>query len=106
VPKTWAVPIGTVQSLPEHIGSLRQQILHEAATTAIKEERESRPASISTARFPHFRQPLPLLMQIFHDLSDKNEDFWFKIAPLFVKESISAGTILWNQGVLSMLFNC
>ncbi len=42
---------------------------------------------------------MPLLMQIFHDLSDKNEDFWFKIAPFFAKETIPAGTVLWNQGV-------
>jgi sulfate permease, SulP family len=100
VPKARAVPAGTAQSLPGHIGSPRLQIVHHAATTALKEEREMRPAAVSTPSFQHFRQPLPLLMQIFHDLSDKNEDFWFRISPFFVKEHISAGAILWNQGVL------
>jgi SulP family sulfate permease len=42
---------------------------------------------------------MPLLMQIFHDLSDKNEDFWFKIAPFFSMEIIPAGTVLWKRGV-------
>jgi len=43
---------------------------------------------------------MPLLMQIFNELSDKNEDFWFRIAPFFKKETLPAGTILWNQGVI------
>jgi hypothetical protein len=43
---------------------------------------------------------MPLLMQIFNELSDKNEDFWFRIAPFFKKETLLAGTILWNQGVI------
>lgn len=38
-------------------------------------------------------------MQIFQDLSDKTEDFWFRIAPFFTKENILAGTVLWKQGV-------
>jgi SulP family sulfate permease len=96
--------MGTVQSLPEDLGSPRRQILHQAATSAIKEERQTGPTVVSTPSFQHFKQPLPLLMQIFHDLSDKNEDFWFKIAPYFVKENIPVGTILWNQGVRSSIF--
>jgi sulfate permease, SulP family len=106
VPKTWAVPMGTVQSLPEDLGSPRRQILHQAATSAIKEERQTGPAVASTPSFQHFKQPLPLLMQIFHELSDKNEDFWFKIAPYFVKENIPVGTILWNQGVYILFLYC
>jgi len=55
---------------------------------------------MSNPSFQHFRQPMPLLMQIFHELSDKTEDFWFRVAPFFKKEIIPAGTILWKQGVI------
>ena len=58
-------------------------------------------SQVSHPSFENFRQPMPLLMQIFHDLSDKNEDFWFKIAPFFKREIIPAGTVMWNQGVRS-----
>jgi len=78
--------------------SPRQQIVHNAATTALKEERNLRSEGGITPKFQHFRQPMSLLMQIFHDLSDKTEDFWFKIAPFFKREVIPAGTVLWNQG--------
>ena len=97
-PQTLSVP-----SFFESLGtSPRQQIVHQAATTTIKEERKRLQGSntgVSSA-FQHFRQPMPLLMQIFQDLSDKTEDFWFSIAPFFKRECIPAGTVLWNQGVV------
>jgi SulP family sulfate permease len=99
VPKS-SPPLTTIHSIPDDFGSSpRRQILHDAATTAIKEERHFGPVLSAPSTYQHFRQPMPLLMQIFHDLSDKNEDFWFKIAPFFAKETIPAGTVLWNQGV-------
>jgi sulfate permease, SulP family len=86
-------------SFPDYMGSSpRQQILHDAAATALKEERSLRVEDAATPASQHFRQPMSLLMQIFHDLSDKNEDFWYKIAPMFKMEVIPAGTVLWNQG--------
>jgi sulfate permease, SulP family len=90
----------TLYSIPDDFGSSpRRQIVHDAATTAIKEERHFEPVLSAPSSYQHFRQPMPLLIQIFHDLSDKNEDFWFKIAPFFAQETIPAGTVLWNQGV-------
>jgi len=95
-------PTGTLYSVPDIMGSSpRQQTVHDAAASAIKEERNHAPQAMSTPSYQHFRQPMPLLMQIFHELSDKNEDFWFRIAPFFAKESIPAGTVLWNQGVFT-----
>jgi hypothetical protein len=84
--------------------SPRQQIVHDAAASAIKEEGTLGSQVMSKPSLQHFRQPMPLLMQIFNDLSDKNEDFWFRIAPFFAKETIPAGTILWNQGVILSFF--
>jgi len=100
VPKASPTFSGTLSSLPDDFGcSPRQQILNDAATSAIKEERNLGTHVMSMPSYQNFRQPMPLLMQIFHELSDKNEDFWFKIAPFFKKEFIPAGTVLWNQGV-------
>jgi len=96
VPKQAAIMNG---SFPEYIGtSPREQIVHNAAASALKEERNLKVGAEIIPAFQHFRQPMSLLMQIFHDLSDKNEDFWYKIAPFFKRESILAGTVLWNQG--------
>jgi hypothetical protein len=78
--------------------------VHDAAASAIKEEGNLGSQVTSRPSLQHFRQPMPLLMQIFHDLSDKNEDFWYRIAPFFAKETIPAGTILWNQGVMTSSF--
>jgi sulfate permease, SulP family len=95
VPKSSPPPL----SFPDMGASPRQQIVHDAAASAIKEEGTLGSQAMSKPSYQHFRQPMPLLMQIFHDLSDKNEDFWFRIAPFFAKETIPAGTVLWNQGV-------
>jgi sulfate permease, SulP family len=104
VPKSTVPSLALYPSSADYMGSSpRLQVVYNAATSAIKEERDLRPKGSSTPSFQHFRQPMRLLMQIFHDLSDKNEDFWFKIAPLFTKENIPAGTVLWNQGVCAIL---
>jgi sulfate permease, SulP family len=102
VPKLSPQTSGIIVPLPEDIGaSPRQRILHHAATTAMKdEERDIRSQAKSRPAYQHFRQPLPLLLQIFSELSDKNEDFWFRLVPFFKKQYIPAGTILWNQGVI------
>ncbi|KAK0948761.1 hypothetical protein LTR91_026991, partial [Friedmanniomyces endolithicus] len=61
-------------------GSPRQNFLHEAATTAITETREP-----EQPRWQGFKQPLPLLLQAFQDLTDKSEDFWFRAVRFFTK---------------------
>jgi SulP family sulfate permease len=50
------------------------------------------------SRYQNFRQPLRLLLQTFQGLTDKNEDFWFRILPFFTKKEIYAGTILYHRG--------
>ena len=74
------------------ISSPRQHQLHEAATTTLEEDHSS------SQKWSAFREPLPLLMQIFEDISDKNEDFWHKAIPYFEKVTYPRGSILFNAG--------
>lgn len=45
-----------------------------------------------------FGEPLRLLLQIFTDLSDQNEDFWFRAVPFFAARRYAAGEVLYRQG--------
>ncbi|KAK0365636.1 hypothetical protein LTR02_014245 [Friedmanniomyces endolithicus] len=74
-------------------GSPRQNFLHEAATTAITETREP-----EQPRWQGFKQPLPLLLQAFQDLTDKSEDFWFRAVRFFTKRDFVKGQMLYNRG--------
>ncbi|KAK0935087.1 hypothetical protein LTR29_013325 [Friedmanniomyces endolithicus] len=74
-------------------GSPRQNFLHEAATTAITETREP-----EQPRWQGFKQPLPLLLQAFQDLTDKSEDFWFRAVRFFAKRDFVKGQMLYNRG--------
>ncbi|KAK3341395.1 sulfate transporter family-domain-containing protein [Lasiosphaeria hispida] len=52
----------------------------------------------SLARWRSFREPLRLMLQIFQDVSDKNEDFWFRAVRYFVRREYTASTILFRRG--------
>jgi len=68
----------------------RNQLLQAAATTLDENPMES--------RYQNFKQPLRLILQTFQGLTDKNEDFWFRAVPYFVKKQYLAGTILYRRG--------
>jgi sulfate permease, SulP family len=46
----------------------------------------------------YFKKPLPLLLQIFEELSDKGEEFWFRASRFFEKKQYSSGTVLFRLG--------
>ncbi|EMD01070.1 hypothetical protein BAUCODRAFT_61543 [Baudoinia panamericana UAMH 10762] len=75
------------------VGSPRRDFLHQAATTTITEAREG-----EQAKWQSFKQPLPLLLQAFQDLTDKNEDFWFRATRYFTRQTFQKGQILYNRG--------
>lgn len=80
------------QSNPEtHVGSPRHTLLHRIATTTLDE-------SPTEIRYANFAQPLRLILQTFNSLTDKNEDFWYRILPYFVRQSYPAGHILFRRG--------
>lgn len=75
------------------IGSPRHNLLHQAASTAITETREP-----EQAKWQNLKQPLPLMLQAFQDLTSKNEDFWFRASPYFTKREFTKGQMLYTRG--------
>lgn len=83
----------SISQLENSYGSPRRNFLNHAATAAITETTEPEPP-----RWRSFKQPLPLLLQAFQDFTDKNEDFWYRAVPYFVKKSFPKGQMIYNRG--------
>lgn len=75
------------------VGSPRRNFLVQAAKTTINENRSS-----GEARWRNFKQPLPLILQVFHGLTDKNEDFWFRAVGYFERREYPKGKVLYSRG--------
>ncbi|KAM7207695.1 cyclic nucleotide-binding domain containing protein [Naviculisporaceae sp. PSN 640] len=87
-------------SVPRHSSSLdmfasspRRSHLHAAARISLDQMEVKR-----APRWQSFREPLRLMLQIFQDVSDKNEDFWFRAVPFFSRREYPAGTVLFRRG--------
>lgn len=50
------------------------------------------------SKWQSFREPLRLMLQIFQDMSDKNEDFWFRASSYFTRKEYRSGDVLYRQG--------
>ena len=74
------------------ISSPRGNHLQRVARTAL--EQNPPPSS----KWQSFKQPLPLLLHIFEDLSDKNEDFWHRATQFFEQIKYPKGSVLFNVG--------
>lgn len=81
--------------------SPRRSYLHEAATTVL----DSHSKSTAQRAWSTFKQPLPLILQTFQSLSDKNQDFWFLALPFFMRREYHANTMLYERGVSSAVQN-
>ncbi|KAI6923366.1 hypothetical protein KC341_g14784, partial [Hortaea werneckii] len=75
------------------LGSPRRDFLYQAATSAITETREP-----EQSKWQNLKQPLPLMLQAFQDLTSRNEDFWFRAVPYFTKREFIKGQMLYNRG--------
>lgn len=73
--------------------SPRYNLLQRAATATIEEQRLP-----DVNKWMTFKQPLPLLLQAFQDLSSKNEDFWFRASHYFQRKDIAKGESLYKAG--------
>lgn len=73
--------------------SPRRSHLHEAARISLDQMEVKR-----APRWQSFKEPLRLMLQIFQDVSDKNEDFWFRAVPFFSRREYPAGTVLFRRG--------
>lgn len=83
----------TASALDAMIGSPRRQLLHRAATTTITET-----ASPSATKWRNLKQPLPLILQAFQDLTPRSEDFWFRLLPYLTQRTFTRGQTLYTRG--------
>ncbi|KAK1754983.1 sulfate transporter family-domain-containing protein, partial [Echria macrotheca] len=83
----------TFQSLDLLSSSPRRSHLHEAARNSL-----GKMETKQTTRWKSFKEPLRLILQIFQDVSDKNEDFWFRALPYFSRREHTMGTVLFRRG--------
>ena len=80
-------------ALDMNVGSPRRNLLVQAATTTISETQAPNPA-----RWKNFKQPLPLILQAFQGLTEKNEDFWFRAVNYFERMEYPRGKVLYSRG--------
>ena len=83
-------PLSAFESM---VGSPRTNLLAHAATTAINETSPSEPS-----KWRNLKQPLPLMLQAFQDLTEKNEDFWFRAVSYFTKRDLTKGQQVYARG--------
>lgn len=73
--------------------SPRRNLVYEAAASTLKDH------VTAPVRWQNFKQPLPLLLQTFQELTEKNEDFWFRACAYFKRLEFPPGTVVFNRGV-------
>lgn len=93
------IPHGTADRgrdlLSASYASPRQRFLKEAATSALQQplgQHSLHPPK----RWASYKQPLPLILQVFHELTTQNEDFWHRALPYFARHHYPHGAILFR----------
>ncbi|KAI1415951.1 sulfate transporter family protein [Hypoxylon sp. FL1857] len=81
------------QSLDFLSQSPRRDHLDRAARNVLNQQEMRR-----STRWQNISEPLRLMLQVFYDVSDKNEDFWFRAKPYFIRKEYPAGTVLYQRG--------
>lgn len=93
------VPSAQASSLQPSLDPLgsspRRSHLQVAARHALNQQAEQQRVS---TRWQSFKEPLRLMLQIFQDVSDKNEDFWFRAVNYFKRLQYPAGTVIFRRG--------
>lgn len=72
--------------------SPRTNLRNQAATATMFED--SQP---ERTKWQNLKQPLPLILQAFQDLTTKNEDFWFRAVPYFERRDFAKGQLLYER---------
>ncbi|KAI9877689.1 MAG: hypothetical protein M1823_007065, partial [Watsoniomyces obsoletus] len=85
---------GSSQGYPPElmISSPRRSQLQRVAQTTVDENPSG------SSKWQTFKQPLPLMLQIFEDLSSKTEDFWYRATPYFGRITYPQGSVLFSFG--------
>ncbi|RYO80188.1 hypothetical protein DL766_001285 [Monosporascus sp. MC13-8B] len=82
-----------IQGLDILSQSPRRSRLHQAAKNVLTQQEIRR-----ATRWQSISEPLRLMLQVFHHVSQRNEDFWFRAKPYFVRREDPAGTVLYHRG--------
>ncbi|KAI9844233.1 MAG: hypothetical protein M1837_005739 [Sclerophora amabilis] len=93
--KSGSNALGVPFAAETYFSSPRRSHLHRAATQTLSESSE---AHSSSSVVSSFKQPLPLMLQTFQDLTTHTEDFWFRACPFFSREEHTAGAVLYKAG--------
>lgn len=75
------------------LNSPRKHHLHQVATETIRKQTPAQPQ-----RWRDYHQPLQLILQTFSTVSDKPEDFWYRISSFFIRKEYAAKSVLYRQG--------
>jgi SulP family sulfate permease len=74
-----------------HLSQITETIMEEHAAT-------------HSGMWSGWKQPLPLLLQMFEALSEEREDFWFPAAQYFSRCTFVSGTTIYYQGETASAF--
>lgn len=80
-------------------GTPRTTQVYQAAKKTVRDEQNLNRQFYSGSDKSFKVEPLPLIMITFSGLSDKNEQFWSKLAPLFIREKIPLGVTFYDTGI-------
>lgn len=84
---------GPTYTMDTQFSSPRRHDLHQAAHRTLSETE-----AVTQPKWQNFKEPLRLILQTFQGLTDKNEDFWFRVVPYFKRMEYVAGAILYHRG--------
>lgn len=85
-----------MQNYPLNFGTPRTKQIYQAATRTANDEQKIQSRYYTSSDSSFKKQPLPLIMITFGELSPKDEKFWSKLAPFFTKESIPADMCFYD----------
>lgn len=80
-------------------GTPRTTQVYQAASKTVRDEQRMNKQFYANSDKSFKTEPLPLIMITFSGLSDKNEQFWSKLAPLFVREKIPLDVTFYDTGI-------
>lgn len=86
------------QALDGGLATPRTNQVYQAARRTVKDEQSMQNKFYSQVGTTYKKQPLPLIMITFSGLSDKDEMFWSKLTPYFIREKIPEGITFYDTG--------
>ena len=72
--------------------SPRMNHLHQVAATTLNEQ-----DTAPLRKWQSYEQPLQLILRTFLNVSDKSEDFWYRLVPFFIRKEYASGTVLYSR---------